>query len=128
MHREIRLLMAGWGGADRRGREADRSRDLTSSAVEPPASRSRGLQSWSRRSEVGGGEAFEMVHGDDRPALRPRVEPGPGLVVLGALALGLVFGRDPNPDADSLSVCVVEVVLRGLDRGRAPAAFPCPRG
>lgn len=46
------------------------------------------------------GDRVEAVHGDHVPALEARVRAGAGLVVLGALTLDLVLGRDPDPDAD----------------------------
>src|SRR5207249_1583972 len=45
---------------------------------------------------------LELVDLADVPAFRFGVHPGPALVVLGALALHLIFGRDPDPDADVL--------------------------
>ena len=45
---------------------------------------------------------FEVVDLADIPALRLGVGPGALLVVLRALASGLVLGRDADPDADGL--------------------------
>jgi hypothetical protein len=38
----------------------------------------------------------------DLPALRFGIVPGSFLVMLRAFAPGLIFGRDPNPNADGL--------------------------
>ena len=48
------------------------------------------------------GDAFEAIDLADLPAAGLRIALAPHLVVLRALALGLVFGRDPNPDAYGL--------------------------
>ena len=48
------------------------------------------------------GDAFQVIDLGDLPAAGFGVALGSHLVMLGALALGLVFGRDPNPDADGL--------------------------
>jgi hypothetical protein len=48
------------------------------------------------------GDGLQVVDGDDFPALRLRVHPSALLVVLRTFALRLIFGRDPNPDADPL--------------------------
>ncbi len=45
--------------------------------------------------------AFEPVDVDDSPATGLGIVPRTLLVVLGALALCLVLGRDPDPDADA---------------------------
>jgi hypothetical protein len=46
------------------------------------------------------GDALKVVDRDYRPSFGCRIHPGAVLVVLGALAFGLVLGRDPNPDRD----------------------------
>jgi hypothetical protein len=50
------------------------------------------------------GDAFEAVDLADLPAAGLRVAFAPHFMVLRALALSLVFGRDPNPDADRFSL------------------------
>src|SRR5262249_18811040 len=49
-------------------------------------------------------DAFQVVDLADLPAAGLGVTNGSHLVMLWALALGLVFGRDPNPDADGLLI------------------------
>src|SRR5262249_36871148 len=44
------------------------------------------------------GDAGQVVQGHDLPAADLRVAPRAVLVVLRALAFGLVLGRDPDPD------------------------------
>ena len=48
------------------------------------------------------GDAGQVVEGHDFPPADLGVGPSPVLVVLGALAPRLVFGRDPDPDRDPL--------------------------
>jgi hypothetical protein len=47
-------------------------------------------------------DCLQMINFLDLPALGFGIVLGSLLVVLRAFAPGLVFGRDPNPDADGL--------------------------
>jgi hypothetical protein len=75
------------------------------------------------------GDGFEVVDLAHLPALHLGIHPGARLVVLGALALGLLRSRDPEPDADrflglALGRCGVKrILLPGDVDGRTGTAF-----
>lgn len=50
------------------------------------------------------GNCVEAINLDNVPALGFGIQTGAALVMLGTLPLHLVFGGDPNPDADALDV------------------------
>ena len=51
-------------------------------------------------------DCIQAVHLDHVPALGFGVEAGTALVVLRTLPFHLVFGRNTNPNADALGVCI----------------------
>jgi hypothetical protein len=72
------------------------------------------------------GDAGEVIEGHDLPALDIGVGSRPVLVVLGAFALGLVFGRDPDPDRDPLQFRLIGLLYLAHVRAsfRARRLYP----
>jgi hypothetical protein len=72
------------------------------------------------------GDAGQVVQGHDFPSADLGVGPGAVLVVLGTLALGLVFGRDPDPDRYALQpglfclLCLAHRLCAPFPRGLPP--------